>query len=119
MKSILRHCIDGQQEYDMLWFWCPACDEYHAVKVNNPNDYSWGWNGSEESPTITPSILVRGTKPITDDEAERIMRGEHIEPMPTVCHSFVADGKIQYLSDCSHFMAGETVELPNMDDFDL
>jgi hypothetical protein len=114
MKSILRHCIDGRQEYDMLWFWCPACDEHHSVKVNHPN--GWGWNCSQESPTITPSILVRGTKPLTDDQAERIMRGEHIEPMPTVCHSFVTDGKIKYLSDCSHAMAGQTVELPDVEE---
>ena len=27
------------------------------------------------------------------------------------CHSFVTDGKIRFLNDCTHEMAGETVDL--------
>lgn len=114
MKSKLRHCKDGDQKYDLLWMWCPGCDEHHAVKVNTPG--GWGWNGCEERPTITPSILVRGTKTITDDEAERILHGERIKPIPTVCHSFVTDGRIQFLGDCTHALAGQTVDLPDLDE---
>ena len=114
MKAKLRHCKDGNAEYDLLWIWCPGCDEHHAVKVNTPE--GWGWNGSEESPTITPSILVRGRKPLTDDEIKRVVHGEKIEQIPTRCHSFVRDGKIQFLSDCTHSLAGQTVELPDVDD---
>lgn len=114
MKTKLRHCKDGNQEYDLLWMWCPGCNEHHAVKVNVP--YGWGWNGSEEAPTITPSILVRGYNRITEDEAKRIMQGEHIEPVPTVCHSFVTNGKIQFLSDSTHALAGQTVDLPDLDE---
>jgi hypothetical protein len=33
-----------------------------------------------------------------------------------VCHSFVTDGRIQFLSDCTHELAGQTVDLP--DDFE-
>lgn len=29
-----------------------------------------------------------------------------------VCHSFVTDGCIQYLGDCTHRLAGQTVDLP-------
>ena len=29
----------------------------------------------------------------------------------SVCHSFVTDGKIQFLGDCTHELAGQTVEL--------
>jgi len=29
-----------------------------------------------------------------------------------VCHSFVTDGNIQYLGDCTHELAGQTIELP-------
>ncbi len=114
MKAKLRHCKEGDKEYDLLWFWCPGCDEYHAFKVNIPG--SWDWNGSEESPTITPSILVRGTKRISDEEAERILRGEHIEAIPLVCHSYVTDGKIRFLADSAHALAGQTVDLPDMDE---
>jgi hypothetical protein len=118
MKSKLRHCKDGNQEYDMLWFWCPGCNEYHAVSINSQGHPVWGFNGSEESPTITPSILVRGTKRLTNEEAERILHGEKIEPTPLVCHSFVRDGRIEFLSDCTHALAGQTVELPNDEDLD-
>jgi len=116
-KSRLRHCKDGVQEYDLLWLWCPGCNEYHAVKVNTSN--GWNWNGSQEKPTVTPSILVRGTKPISDEEAKRILNGEHIESIPLVCHSFVTDGRIQFLSDSTHVLAGQTVDLPELDENDI
>jgi hypothetical protein len=32
-----------------------------------------------------------------------------------VCHSFVTDGKIQFLSDCTHSLANTTVEIPPWD----
>jgi hypothetical protein len=41
-----------------------------------------------------------------------IRRGEIVQQeVPQVCHSFVTDGRIQYLSDCTHAMAGQTKEL--------
>ena len=30
------------------------------------------------------------------------------------CHSFVRDGGIQFLTDCEHGLAGQTVDLPAM-----
>ena len=30
------------------------------------------------------------------------------------CHSFVTDGRIQFLSDCTHALAGQTVDLPDI-----
>ena len=35
------------------------------------------------------------------------------------CHSFIRDGKIQYLNDCTHEFAGKTVELPDYTDNEL
>ena len=31
-----------------------------------------------------------------------------------VCHTFVTDGRIQFLSDCTHALAGQTVDLPDI-----
>lgn len=31
------------------------------------------------------------------------------------CHSFIEGGRIRFLSDCSHALAGQTVELPEID----
>jgi Family of unknown function (DUF6527) len=63
-----------------------------GTRAGTPN---WTWNGSTESPTLKPSILSRGGN----------IEGE------IVCHSFVNDGKVQFLSDCSHEFAGQTLDL--------
>jgi hypothetical protein len=89
----------------MLIFYCEGCGMAHGC-----ND-RWTFNGDFEKPTFSPSILVRGTQRITDEEHDLIMAGKRIEPRPFVCHSFVTDGKIQYLNDCTHSLAGQTVEL--------
>jgi hypothetical protein len=84
---------------------CPGCKDYHMP------DNSWQFNGDLDKPTFSPSILVKGTKDISDEEAKRILNGEQINPIHFVCHSFVVDGRIQFLSDCTHELAGQTVEL--------
>ena len=99
-RGILR-----TQDGDRLAFFCPGCKEAHAV--NN----GWTFNDNYDAPTFTPSILVSGVRHPTDDEVDRIMAGEKIEPTPRVCHSFVTDGKIQFLGDCTHALAGQTVPL--------
>lgn len=87
-----------------LVFHCPACKYGHNVLVNAEGTntaHFWGWNGSLALPTFTPSILVRGN--------------EFGGTSPR-CHSFVTDGKIQFLSDCTHDLRGQTVDLPDWDD---
>jgi hypothetical protein len=96
---------------------CPACGNGHAfyngVPVDGKPRPAWSFNGDRERPTFAPSMLVRGTVPLTDDEVARVFAGEKIEPKPLVCHSYVRDGQIQFLSDCTHEMAGKTVDLPD------
>lgn len=97
------------EQAENFWvFECPGCACLHSIKTP-----VWTFNGNLEKPTVTPSILVSGTEPITDDEHARIMSGEVIEPKPTICHSFVTDGKIQFLDDCTHSLKGQTVEIPD------
>jgi hypothetical protein len=79
-------------------FHCPGCNGGHGIPVSGPR--GWNWNGSLESPTITPSILVN--------------RGG-ANPTAPVCHSYVTEGRIQFLTDCTHSLAGKTVELPDAD----
>jgi hypothetical protein len=92
-------------------FYCEGCQMLHGV--NN----TWTFNNDFQKPTFSPSILVRGTQPITDEEHELIMIGKYIEPRRFVCHSFVTDGRIQYLNDCSHKLAGQTIELKEVEDW--
>ncbi len=110
-RGILRVAEGGG-----LMFWCPGCDGAHQVRVGDGSGPRWGFNGDYDRPTFTPSVLVRGTQPMTDDEHRRIMAGERVEPRPFVCHSFVRDGQIQFLGDCTHALAGQTVALRDFDE---
>jgi len=78
---------------DNLRFDCPGCREPHIVVVP-PHPNAWDWNGDVQSPTLSPSILVQG--------GENDVR----------CHSFVRGGVIEFLLDCSHDLAGQSVQLP-------
>lgn len=74
---------------DYLLFDCPGCLESHGVQLSR-----WTWNGNVDRPSLSPSVHVRS---------------------PRVCHSHVRDGRIEYLGDCSHELAGRTVELPELE----
>lgn len=81
----------------IVLFWCPGCDSAHQVRWNADGaSNAWSWNGDTEAPTFQPSVLVMGGPPGTPR-----------------CHSFVTDGRIQYLPDSEHPLAGQTVDLPD------
>lgn len=86
-------------------FMCEGCEIAHYV------DNRWSFNGDMEKPTFTPSILRRSKAIPTDEECERILSGETVELADLVCHSYITDGKIQYLNDCTHKLSGQTVNL--------
>lgn len=97
-------------ENDRVGFWCDGCNELHIVRVP-PHPRAWGFNGDYDKPTFTPSVLVQGVERLTEDEYERVRSGEVVQQRPRVCHSFVTDGRVAYLSDCTHGLKGMTVEL--------
>ena len=94
-------------------FHCPGCNETHLFWVKSLRGAPvwkaagdgreqgpvWDFNGDVERPTVRPSILVQGSP----WENRR-------------CHSFITDGKIQFLGDCTHELRGQTVELPELVD---
>lgn len=79
--------IHRQAEANYVFF-CPGCNCAHGFSAGVG---AWMWNGDFDKPTISPSILALGTRR---------------------CHSFVRDGKIQFLGDCEHNLKNQTVELP-------
>jgi hypothetical protein len=91
-------------------FWCPGCESAHVVIVERSDGKRpcWGWNGSADAPTFTPSILVTTGKRV-DPSYEP--EPDFPDP-PTCCHTFVTDGKIQFLGDCDHALPGQTVPIP-------
>lgn len=115
----------------LVAFRCPGCNEAHQVRVLEVGPRGservgpcWSFNGNGDAPTFTPSILVRAVRIDGGDaEIERILDTyklpEEREAMladkriNTVCHSFVTDGRIQFLGDCTHALAGQTVDLPD------
>lgn len=105
-----------------LMFLCPGCKGYHEININPENNEPvWSFNGNLDKPTVTPSILVRSVshpKNIeTDNEGNYLLGpdGRVKGVKDEVCHSFITNGQIQFLSDCTHSLAGQTVELPEVD----
>jgi hypothetical protein len=88
-----------------VYFHCPGCDSTHVIVVDGTR--GWTWNGSAEKPTFSPSVLVN--YPGNADAVLPEWKNDR------VCHSFVTDGKIQFLSDCTHSLANTTVEIPPWD----
>lgn len=102
MKAKPVKLIYGQGYED-----CSICEATH-VKLNIPGPSGeryipivlkgkregtgcWTWNGDTEKPTLRPSVLTTGHN--------------------FRCHSWINDGKVQFLNDCSHSLAGQTVDL--------
>ena len=79
---------------------CPACGYGHLFRtVPHENLPVWSFNGDRDRPTFSPSMLVNANLHEKYPNAIR-------------CHSFVREGRIEFLTDCSHAMAGQTVDLP-------
>ena len=86
----MHKCEQKTPEDPEFMFMCPACGCGHWFKTTGTRA-KWTWNEDFDKPTVSPSILTW-----TQD---------------TRCHSFVRDGKIQFLGDCTHDLAGKTVDL--------
>jgi hypothetical protein len=85
----------GPRGGKLLVFHCPGCEYSHPFEIEaTDGSGGWIWNGSMDAPTFSPSLLIHG-----GGSSPR-------------CHSFVTDGRIQFLSDCTHKLAGQTVEIP-------
>lgn len=77
------HRLSGAR---VLMYYCPGCKCYHMF------DERWTWNGDEDLPTFSPSM---GVFMGTDQQ----------------CHSYVRDGRIEFLSDSRHELAGQIVDM--------
>src|SRR6266404_8392236 len=87
MRLLIRHG-------DVLQFWCPGCKEGHPFHLSG--SVVWQWNGSMESPTFTPSLIVnRGT--------------------PRQCHVIITSGIINFCADCAHELRGQQVRMTDWD----
>lgn len=77
----------------MYMYWDVATNQANAFRISD--DRGWSWNGDFDCPTVQPSILT------TLPTAHGVERN----------HVFIRSGKVQYLSDCTHALAGQTVDM--------
>lgn len=87
---------DGHYNGELM-FYCEGCKQCHSIRdsITKSEGPRWAFNGDFEKPTVSPSILV--TWP------------------GNVCHSFIENGNIRYLSDCTHELAGKTLPLTDIE----
>lgn len=77
-------------------FFCPGCNDYHIVNTNPKESFPYHTlTGNLKKPTIRASVLSIGNKNV----------GKHH------CHSFITKGRISFLKDCTHELAGKTVDM--------
>ena len=87
-------------------FYCPGCKDYDVVRTGPAGSGPvWSFTGTVNNPTIRPSLLKRWGRGGGDTQL-RLM----------CCHAFITDGKIEFLGDCSHSLAGVTVELTDVEE---
>jgi hypothetical protein len=104
--------------YKHVEFFCPGCKCQHAFRIEGSKGPGpiWQWNGDLDKATFSPSLLYRQDTwdpPVTAENMDEFERAPWKQTkVQKVCHSFVKDGKIQFLSDCTHTLAGQTVEVP-------
>ena len=91
MSKLLRRELDDGTDYI---FWCPGCACHHFFRVGADEGPTWQFDGDMEEPTFLPSLFVRGEEQ---------------------CHLYLNNGRLTFLKDCSHDLAGKEVELPDMD----
>jgi len=100
-------------------FYCPGCKTIHAIspKVHKVT-------GDLKNPTVSPSVLATSGHYMPGNTGTCWCQFDKEHPDDPSgfkcyrCHSFIKDGKIQFLSDCTHDLKGCTVGLPDIELFD-
>ncbi len=83
---------------------CPGCQMDHVIYTKNNERHTgpiWTFNNDMESPTFSPSLLVKYNWGKNDRKV--------------VCHSFIRDGHWQFLNDCTHHLKGKTVPMTDIE----
>lgn len=92
--------------------YCPACEGAHHYRTDSQGKANWTFNGNTEKPSFTPSMKISwgnkvpGYENWKDDEHDN-----------GICHYFLTDGQLQFCSDSTHDLKGQTVPLPELPDW--
>jgi hypothetical protein len=85
--------IDHDGEYYGHLFNCPGCGFEHMIPIHSD---TWCYNGCLKKPSLSPSFKIWGVADVGPEEI----------PTPYLCHSFIVQGRIQFLDDCTHSLRG-------------
>jgi hypothetical protein len=117
----------------------PGC----PLRKDSTTEPTWDWDGNLERPTFSPSMLAYGCVHLCPpDYVHHVVckdpvicpRQSHLvlstEPkilahnLPHAvtpawgnCHSFLQQGRWQFLSDSAHAMAGQTIDMISLPDY--
>ena len=93
--KVNENIYNGQKYHHTQYLYmCPGCGYEHAFGLTTEGGHH-KFNMNLECPTVSPSLL-------------------HNFSPDRICHSFIESGKIQFLPDCWHSLAGQTIELPEI-----
>jgi hypothetical protein len=111
----IRKVPESETKYQYQ-FICPGCEQEHAF------DDRWQFNQDFDKPTISPSYLItydhsssennKKAKEFYKKHKRYPTREELPYDLHDRCHSFIKNGLIQFLNDCTHKLKGQTVKLP-------
>ena len=100
-RKLVRREFKSDGKHVAAWFvYCPACERAHRflVECEEAPGEVWQFDGKTGRPTFSPSLLVE-SGPMKPGDPNHI------------CHSYLHAGVWQFLSDCTHAMAGEKVPM--------
>lgn len=100
----------------------PTGDMLLPVIINGPREETgkWSWNGDTEKPTLKPRLLVRSGHHAPSFDPKKggcwcTYYKENPNDTPVfhcfICHSWINDGRVQFLPDSTHELRGKTVDL--------
>lgn len=101
-------CTPQEATYLGLHMDGPWPDRMLPIAPTTPPGPVWKWNGDVDRPSLTPSVLTKGTPILTSEQIARVHAGEDLKLPEMICHIYVTDGQVQYLGDCTHEFAGQT-----------
>ena len=83
-----------------LAYMCPGCGHVHVIdtRASAGPGHVWSWDGDAARPTFRPSVHWQAGN-----------------PKVTMCHHWVTAGRIAYLADSRHALAGKTVDMVELD----
>ena len=86
--------------------WCTGCEEMHHIQVTSPSGINWKFNNDPDMPDFKPSVKITYPGMSTEECSEW--------KLVVCCHYFIDNGHINYCSDSTHSLSGQSILLPDL-----